>query len=67
MGWTQVPGGLKTISSGDEKSVIGTDNSDDVWLYNGSSWDQLPGKKTQVSVGLSGIWAVDADHVLYEW
>ncbi|GAQ89997.1 hypothetical protein KFL_005870070 [Klebsormidium nitens] len=62
-----MPGELKTISSGDEKTVVGTDATDNVWLFNGATWDQAPGKMTQVSVGLSGMWAVDKANKLYYW
>lgn len=70
MAWTQMPGNLKSISCGDENTVVGTDASDNVLLFNSGSWAKVPGKTTQmtqVSVGLSGLWGVDKANKLYQW
>ncbi|GAQ86707.1 hypothetical protein KFL_003060060 [Klebsormidium nitens] len=67
MGWTQMPGGLKTISSGDEKTVVGTDTANNVYLFDGTEWSQATGKMAQVSAGFSGMWAVDRQNQLYQW
>lgn len=68
MGWTQVPGVLKTISSGDERTVVGTADDDTLYRFDGSGFELASGSKmAQVSVGLSGMWAVDKNNQLYEW
>jgi hypothetical protein len=67
--WTwNIPTGMIFVSVGSAKNIWALDPSDQVFKWNGSAWQKMPGALHNISAASDGsVWGLDAQGAAYKW
>ena len=66
--WTSIHGALKYVSVSAGGIVWGVNAADEIFRWNGATWDRQPGALKQISVGdANTIWGVNRSNKIFRW
>jgi virginiamycin B lyase len=66
--WSEQPGVLRWVSAGNDGTVCGVNNGNDVFKWNGKDWSPLPGALRQISVAdAKTMWGTNRAGGVFKW
>jgi hypothetical protein len=67
--WTwAIPTGMTYVSVGNAQNIWALDGSDQIFKWNGTAWQKMPGLLRNISAAGDGtVWGINAQGSVYKW